>query len=182
MQGNLREDLIYFAGLFDGEGSIMIVRQASKTFMKNRIHPYYGPVCRLGMVDKDLVYQMYNVIKLGSVYEEKPYHRKRPITRWMCRRREEVRQFLELMIPFLRLKKKNAKLALKFLDDAAGNTGRPISKELNKKRHEYYLLMRSYNGVIESPATTERMGKRGRGKGMRLKQQSEPYGNIRREE
>jgi len=173
MQGNSREDLIYFAGLFDGEGSIMIVRNASESFMKNRKHPHYGLVCRIGMIDKDLIYQFHAAVGLGSVYEEKPYHHKRAITRWMCRRVDEVPLFLEKMIPFLRSKKKNALLAQEFIKECVDNRRRKISEEVHKKQHDFYLKMRILNGIVESPATTERMGKRGRDKGIRLKQQSD---------
>lgn len=171
MHGNSREDLAYFAGLFDGEGSIMIVRQNGESFMKTRIHPYIGPACRMGLINKDIIYAFQKAVNVGCVYIEKPYHRKRPMTRWQCRKKKEVRQFLELMMPYLRLKKENALLALEFLDKFPPT--KKISKEKHEAQFEYYLKMRLLNGIAELPATTERMGKRGRCKSIRLKQQSE---------
>lgn len=169
MQGNSKEDLIYFAGLFDGEGSIMIVRSASKVFMKNRIHPSYSPVARIGMVENWLMNDFQKCFGLGEVYQEKPYHRKRPITRVTIRKRQDCLDFIKMIYPYLRLKKPQADVALSFFENCwFKKIGHPMPQEISDLQYEHYLTMRKLNGIVESPATTERMGKRGRGKGIRL--------------
>lgn len=167
MQGNSREELIYFAGLFDGEGSIMIVRQNSPTFMKNRIYPYYGVVIRIGMLHEEIIRNLGKFLQYGAVYKEKPYHHKRPIVRWMCRRIEEVKLFLVELGPFLRVKQPNVILALEFIDKCNDSKRRKITEEIHQLQHSYYIKMRELNG-INSPATTERMGHQGRSKGLRV--------------
>lgn len=169
MQGNSREDLIYLAGLFDGEGSIMIVRQNSPTFMKKRIYPYYGLIIRIGMLQEGIIKSYKDILGYGTFYIEKPYHHKRPMARWTCRRKEDVSRFLRDIGPFLRVKDKNVSLALEFIEKCARlrRLGQRITPEINALNHEYYVKMRELNG-IESPATTERMGRQGRSKGLRV--------------
>lgn len=172
MQGNSREESIYLAGIFDGEGSIMVVRQSSPSFMKHRLYPYHGIVIRIGMIDQPTIESFYNFLGYGELYEEKPYHHKRPMFRYSCRRKEDVKRFLEDIGPFLRIKKDNVETAFKFIDQCTGQLGKRITPEMNKLQHDYYIKMRALNG-IDSPATTERMGHRGRSKGLRCKQQSD---------
>lgn len=170
MHGNSKEDLIYFGGLFDGEGSIMIVRSASKAFMKNRKKPSYSPVARIGMVEDWLMEDFHKAFNyIGELYREKPYHHKRPITRVTIRRRQDCLDFIKMIYPYLRLKKPQADLALSFFENCwFKQLGVSIPQEISDLQHEHYLKMRELNGITESPATTERMGKRGRGKGIRL--------------
>jgi len=167
MNGNSREELFYLAGLFDGEGSIMVVRNAAPSFMKHRIYPHYGVGIRIGMMDETSIKNFKEKLGYGSYYLEKPYHHKRPIARWTCRRNEDVSSFLEDLGPFLRLKKKNVKVALEFIEKCSGKLGKRITSEMNALRHSYYIKMRTLNG-IDSPATTERTGHRGRSKSLRV--------------
>jgi len=167
MHGNSREDLFYLAGLFDGEGSIMIVRNEAASFMKNRIYPHYGVVIRIGMIDERSISLFKEVLGYGSVYKEKSYHHKRPMWRWTCRRNNEVKKFLQDLGPFLRYKYPQVVNAESFIERCSGALGKRITPEMNELQHKFYISHRALNG-IESPATTERTGQRGRSKGLRL--------------
>lgn len=161
--------LAYIAGILDGEGSIMIQRQSSKSFMKQRaksgcFHPHYAPCIRIGMLEREPLDLIVNTTLLGEVYEEKPYHRKRPMFRWMLRAKKEIHEFLTLVMPYLIVKKKQAELCLKFVNEWVNCTSIRITPEIQAMRENAWMEMRKLNGVIASPATTEPKGKRGRDK------------------
>jgi len=159
--------LAYIAGILDGEGSIMIQRQASKSFMEQRrsrgcFHPHYSPAIRIGMLERDPLDLIVETTKIGKIYKEKSYHHKRPMFRWMIRSKQEIEDFLPLVIPFLLVKKKQAELCLKFVKEWISHNGIRLSSEVIADRENAWLQMRKLNGVITSPATTEPRGKRGR--------------------
>ena len=168
MQGNSKEALAYIAGIMDGEGSIMIMKQASETFMKNRKHAHFFPCVRVGMIDRRPLDFMVNTIQVGSVYEEKSYHHKRPMFRLCLRKKEEVVYFLNTLLPYLIVKKAQAELAIKFMQECVHKPGIPMTLEKNAIRQTYWQEMRTMNGVSDAPATTERKSKRGRDMSVRL--------------
>lgn len=161
--------LMYIAGIVDGEGSIMIMRQASKAFMEQRMkrgcsQPHYHPCIRIGMQDRAPLDFIVKNTGIGIVYEEKSYHHKRPMFRWMIRSRNDISKFLTLIRPFLLVKYKQADLALKFMNEWVSYNGRHLTPEIQEKRENSWIEMRKLNGVISTPATTKSKGKRGRDK------------------
>jgi hypothetical protein len=177
-QGNQMEVAIlaYIAGIVDGEGSIMIQRQCSESFMAQRaergcFHPHYAVAVRIGMLERIALDLIVNELKIGKVCEEKPYHHKRPMFRWMVRSKEEVVKFLNLILPYLRIKKKQALLAIKFMDEWVSFNGIRLTPEILAQREQAWGEMRKLNGVIDTPATTKPRGIRGREK-------SAPYDAI----
>lgn len=159
--------LAYIAGILDGEGSIMIQKQASKSFMEQRrkrgcFHPHYAPAIRIGMIEKKPLEFIVETTAIGKVYEEKPYHHKRSMFRWMIRSKSEVEDFLPLVIPYLLVKIKQAELCLQFMKEWVSHNGIHLTPEVITKREDAWLQMRKLNGVITLPATTEPRGKRGR--------------------
>ena len=161
--------LAYIAGIVDGEGSIMIQRQCSKAFMEQRaksgcFHPHYAVGIRIGMLERIALDLIVDELKIGKVCQEKPYHHKRPMYRWMIRSKDEVIKFLNLILPYLRVKKKQAQLAIKFMDEWVSCNGRKLTPEIISKRQRAWREMRKLNGVIDTPATTKSRGIRGREK------------------
>ena len=177
-QGNQMEVeiLAYIAGIVDGEGSIMIQRQCSKSFMAQRaksgcFHPHYAVGIRIGMTERIALDLIVDKLKIGKVSEEKPYHHKRPMYRWMIRSKEEVLKFLNYILPYLRVKKKQAVLAIKFMNEWVNCNGIRLTPEVIAHREKAWAEMRKLNGVIDTPATTKSRGIRGREK-------SSPYEAI----
>lgn len=161
--------LAYIAGIIDGEGSIMIQRQASKSFMAQRaktgcFHPHYSPGIRIGMLEREPLDLIVETTKIGFIYEEKPYHHKRPMFRWMIRSKQDIEDFLPLIMPYLIVKKQQAELCLKFIKEWVSCTGIRITPEVQAMRENAWLQMRKLNGVVTLPATTESSGRRGRDK------------------
>ena len=106
-------DLAYFAGFFDGEGCIQIASQRRQ--WKGRPYRYY----RLELVVASTNHWIIELMKFqfgGAVYEEnREGHPKshRPAWRWMiCARRAKT--FLEDVLPYLKLKRAEAEIAIKW--------------------------------------------------------------------
>lgn len=161
------EKLAYIAGIVDGEGSIMIMRQASKSFMKQRaksgcFHPHFHPCIRVGMCEKVALDFIVETTKIGHVHTEKAYHHRRPMFRWMARSRLDCLQFLKLIMPYLKVKKKQAELCIKFMENWVSSNGIRLTPEIQLERENAWLEMRKLNGVISVPATTNPRGRRGR--------------------
>lgn len=170
-QGNQMEaeKLAYIAGIVDGEGSIMIMRQASKSFMEQRakrgcFDPHYHPCIRIGMTDKSALDFIVDTTKLGKVHVEKGYHGRKVVYRWMARSREDCLQFLNLITPYLLVKKKQAELATRFMKNWVSSNGVRLTPEIQVEREKAWMEMRKLNGVISVPATTKSKGRRGRDK------------------
>lgn len=170
-QGNQMEaeKLAYIAGIMDGEGSIMIMRQASKSFMEQRakrgcFDPHYHPCIRIGMTDRSALDFLVKITKIGHVHEEKPYHGRKVVYRWMTRQRDECLQFLTLIMPYLLVKRRQAELAVKFMREWVSSNGIRLTPEIQEMRENAWMEMRKLNGVISVPATTKSKGRRGRDK------------------
>jgi hypothetical protein len=65
----LRDDAIYLAGLFDGEGCVQFLRRNRKKTKKKRTCYYNGLVCSLdiAMTDKATIYHVKKITGFGSV-------------------------------------------------------------------------------------------------------------------
>lgn len=173
MQDNPREEIAYIAGLFDGEGSIMIVRHAGENYMRitKRKTPGYSVSLSLGMIDRQLIEWLKNKLNVGNIHCEKIYHAKRPMYRWYVKNKKGCVHVLNMLMPFLRGKKQQAELQIQFINECLGlvnkrNAGVP--EELNAKREKYWLKMKELNGIDISLATTKRVGNKGRKKGVRV--------------
>lgn len=161
------EKLAYIAGILDGEGSIMIMRQASKSFMEQRaksgcFDPHYAPCIRIGMLEKGAMDFIVETTGIGKVHQEKSYCHKRPMFRWMVRSKNECLKFLTLVSPYLIVKKKQADLCMKFMNEWVSLNGVRLTPDIREKRENAWIEMRKLNGVISVPATTNPRGRRGR--------------------
>jgi hypothetical protein len=162
MQDNSKEvELSYLAGIMDGEGAIFITRDvyASK-------NPVYRCETRVGMIDQKPIMRLYNAFG-GTWLLEKPYHHKRPMYRWLGSNREVLVYTLNLLMPYLDVKKEQAILALQFIEKFPARRGHWAPTGQIDEKLEYWVKMRELNGLA-MPATTERTGKRGRSKSVRL--------------
>ena len=168
MSDNQREELIYLAGLFDGEGTITINSGYSKKYViqHHNSDMGYGVLVRIGMNDEKSIRRYHEFFGVGQYFPEKSYKGYRAMHRWQSRNQAQVKEVLLKLEPFLRLKKPQAQLALKFLEECTRPKGTRIgvsfTKEMIKKRYEFYIQIKILNGVDVtgySPATTKRMGR-----------------------
>jgi hypothetical protein len=162
MQDNQREEIIYLAGLFDGEGTICIqrdVRPADKETGRYKGATYTVTI-RVGMIEKDPMTMFLETFKVGYLDCEKTYHKFRPMWRYSIRRREHVISFLNQIKPFLRVKRPQAELALEYFNKFPKGQGyRSQGEEIWEEKEKYRVKMSSLNGVEVSPATTKRRGR-----------------------
>lgn len=113
MQDNQMQTLhiwAYIAGLLDGEGSFMITRSTDK-IGKGRKNPTYSPRVKCQMTENHGL----NFIVDNTCYGKVVYEGTRPsrpnrkgIYKWEITSRKTVKEFLDLLIPFLTVKKKCA--------------------------------------------------------------------------
>jgi hypothetical protein len=162
MQDNSKEiEYAYLAGILDGEGAIFITRDLFRS--KN---PVFRAEIRVGMIEPNAVKRMHNAFG-GSFFLEKPYHHKRPLHRWSISNREQITFCLSKLLPYLDVKKEQAKVVLDFIDKFPRRNGHWATQEEVNAKEQYWFRIRGLNGVA-MPATTERTGKRGRSKSVRL--------------
>jgi hypothetical protein len=122
-------------------------------------NPIYNVSVRIGMINKEAIYSYLKFFKVGYVDCEKIYRHFRPMYRWSCRAKDDVRLVLKTLLPYLRVKKEQAILGLRFYDEAPALRGRFLSAECLAKREQFFLNMKKLNGIDYSPATTKRMGR-----------------------
>lgn len=168
MQDNQREELIYLAGLFDGEGTITINSGYSKkhVILNHCSDMGYGVLVRIGMNDEKSIRRYHEFFGVGQYFPEKSYKGYRAMHRWQSRNQTQVKEVLLKLEPFLRLKKPQANLALRFLEECTRPKGTRIgikfTDEMIAKRYEFYIQIKILNGVDVtgySPAETKRMGR-----------------------
>lgn len=161
MQDNQREELAYLAGLFDGEGTICIQKDSRPCCKDNGKgwNPIYNVTARIGMINQDAIQLYKDVLGVGYVDCEKVYHAFRPMYRWAVRAKDDVKYVLETLLPFLRVKKAQAELGLRYYQECPSRRGLFLTPEILAKKEEFMLEMKKLNGVAISPATTKRMGR-----------------------
>lgn len=118
------EELAYMAGLFDGEGSIYIGKASSHR------QQLYSVCLSITNTDKDVL--QWAVEHFGGAVSLKPAERAHYKTRYLWRA-QAIRNtaiVLEQILPFLKIKKQQALLALRFLKLQIGK---------NRKRPRYNL-------------------------------------------
>jgi hypothetical protein len=128
-----RDDLIYFAGFFDGEGCISITRQ--KKSWGNKEQPYFHRL-RINLAQKDpsVLKELYDIVG-GTI------HCSNGIWKWYADDAFAV-QFLEAITPFLRIKKAQAELALEFSKTKKGGYG-SITAEVFDLREKLCVAVRA---------------------------------------
>jgi len=163
MYGNSKEAAMgYVGGIIDGEGAIFITHD----YFQHK-SPVHRIEIRIGMIHKEAVDFLVTTLNVGKVFLEKSYANKRPMYRLVYQNRDDIRNVLDQVYPYLLVKKSQADIAYEFLDKALGQRGRWLSEEKKEIRKNLYIRMRELNGIA-APATTERNGKRGRSRSVRL--------------
>ena len=110
-----RVDLAYMAGLFDGEGCINIKKKGR----------YYSLNCKLNMANEFLpnLYKFSFGGSLSKVPQEPPIQTQ---LAWSITSRNAT-TFLEAILPYLKLKRNEAELAIKFQNGFSHQGGNRIS-------------------------------------------------------
>ena len=134
------EDLAYFAGLVDGEGTICIMKHGVKN---GRIRlEICLSICN---TNKAIITDIRTFFSSGTVIVDKRTVRKKPLWDWEIRG-IKAKEIIKSLYPFLRIKKSHAKSALDFPLAKSGALGmNGYSKSDTEKRHEVYRILRELN-------------------------------------
>ena len=122
-----KEDLIYLAGLIDGEGWIGIkinsLREEKNSF-----------VARLSVTTTSPKIEKFlrDIIEGYSYYEPKPEGNRKPRWHWYLGRVTKLENLLKNLLPYLKCKKKQAQIVLEFLS-IRKNRGDPRKEILYKQ-------------------------------------------------
>ena len=166
MQGNPTQAALlgYIAGIIDGEGTISIYRTKPKPHWNFT----YSARMSMGMVGREVPDLLKDVIG-GNVREERVPER-RSIWRWELTGRFQMLAVLRTLLPFLRVKKEQAELAIIFCENWVNprRTHREwiVDAQELQRREDAFQEMRKLNAVgaeklhAEAGATTNRLGAR----------------------
>lgn len=150
----------YFAGLIDGEGSFVIAKTSVEKIAKSsgsKTPKYLAYFC-IGMVDREPLDKIIELIGCGKVYEERVPNR-RSIFRIRFGGRLKLMPFIENLLPYLIVKKKQAETVLDFcknwVTSEKGYHGYrlQVPEEELQRREEAYLKMRKLNAVGAAATT-----------------------------
>lgn len=140
-------DIAYLAGILDGEGTIHI--NATKT---NKIDGYIKPYkynlhVKVRTCDKILAPLFKEFFKIGSLHECKAYKVNHNISYEYHTASNNAIKVIKILLPYLKVKTKQAKLAIKF-QNIKGNltyTGKQLSKRCYDFQSRCYFNMKKLN-------------------------------------
>ncbi len=134
----------YIAGFFDGEGCISI----SKYQGKNNRTPVYSLQVVIVQKGIDALFEMYELVGVGSFHERKKYHvgtyewRIPPI---------DAADFLKEILPYLKSKKQEAEIAIEYQSKQGhkNSTGKgyTVPQNLIDEKEAYYLQLQKLKGT-----------------------------------
>ena len=139
-----KTDLAYMAGLFDGEGCISLARHSSGR--------YYNVACYIVMTN-EYILQLFCFRFGGRVsrkYNRPMNPKHQPYWRWSISSRQAY-HFLKTIYPYLIIKKPQAEVAFKFIEEHTYHTGsyKLTDKQIALKEADAILmskLNRPYRG------------------------------------
>lgn len=150
-----REELIWFAGLFDGEGCIRIVG-APPSEKQKRTQTGFSLELKVNMTHKETIDKVIQIVGFGTYCtREAPSPKHRPIYGWVvrCRQAEAV---LEAIKPFLVTKKAEAEIAERFSKIPKHMAA--FRPEFQKAKVDLYWEMRSFKGIKGTAETSATKG------------------------
>lgn len=137
----------YLAGIIDGEGCITINRTKTNN-IDGYIKPFkYTVHLKVRTCDKILAPFCHNKFKIGSLHICKAYKENHNKSyEWHCGS-NNVSKVLEVLLPYLKVKKKQAKIALQF-QKSKGNltySGKALSLKSYNYQEKCYFKMKGLN-------------------------------------
>ncbi len=132
----------YFAGLFDGEGSINIVRGVSGKRNEAR-RSSWGVVCSVKMTDEETIKAMRDCFG-GNMGEKYSYRRNgnKPQFYWQTRAKSAM-AFLRKIYPYLKIKKREADIAFLFEGEITRGYSVRLNNEQQARRENLKLQLES---------------------------------------
>ncbi|MDD5510897.1 MAG: hypothetical protein PHI12_08805 [Dehalococcoidales bacterium] len=104
-------DLAYIGGLFDGEGNIQIVKRSPLSNRRDTYHLVVRVCLVEDYIPKWLAFAFGGSVNKRLREQVNPHHR--DVYTWYCSQ-QIAANFLRAVLPYLKLKKAQAEIALKF--------------------------------------------------------------------
>ena len=98
-----KEDLAYIAGVIDSDGCISINKDIKK----------YKPTIEIVQVQPEAINFM-NKIFEGKIIKKSNHKNRKDLYRWRIQSRNNLKIFLEAILPFLKIKRKQAKIVINY--------------------------------------------------------------------
>ena len=140
-----KELICYTAGMIDGEGSIQI--NPSHPGQKKQKHCYFCLTLQVSSTDGKSLRSLRNDwdnIGSWSMYQPKGNGKNQIAYNWRMYS-NDAQYVLEKIVPYLRIKKERAKLALEFNKLKVKNIGDRLTEQQKIKRRKVALKLRSLN-------------------------------------
>ncbi len=136
------------AGFIDGEGCIHIAKRKPQSKGKSIDYDLTLKISNQNLESLKRISEIFdcgNVLKVSG--KGATYKYKRQMFQWQCYS-QEAGNVLKKILPFLTIKKQEAKLAIEFLDIKKKTTNyHGLSNETLKLRDSYYLKMREFKNL-----------------------------------
>lgn len=126
--------LAYWAGLFDGEGSVVIANHNNGSQLKVTLPNTYTPI----------VQELFQLF--GGSYSEHPGVgiNDKPFARWELSHKDNINRFLINILPYLRIKREQALIGLAFAK-TVGNRGQRLTHEIKVLRESLESSLHKLN-------------------------------------
>jgi hypothetical protein len=145
------EEISYIAGFFDGEGNVNIYKTDTKnnTEVQQRLCPKYELSVSMYNTDMGIIEWLYEVF--GGYFQIKnkggkpPYRKESYVVRLGC---NKASAFLEMLYPYLKIKKEQAKIAIEFQKvkiDKTSRFAKITPKQLDFFENSYLQLRQLIN-------------------------------------
>ena len=132
----------YLAGIIDGEGCISLVYHKPK---KGRINNSIFIKVRVGNTSPDLILRLSEWWPESRVYPHKRKKGHKQSWSWMTSTRSSSIKFLRFILPYLCIKKTQARLVLTYFSSTRRCCGSTVPEEEIDKRHRFVMIMKKLN-------------------------------------
>lgn len=138
-------ELAYLAGFFDGEGCINISRSVKKT--KPHHSPGYSLQVVISQNDHDLLAEWQAKMNLGSIQCRDMSEVGYGITYAWHITAKQAMGFLRTLLPYLRLKKEQAELAISFQENIGRHNQYNMTNDVLENRETIYKRLQEMKGT-----------------------------------
>lgn len=130
----------YMAGFLDGEGTITLVKA---TWKRNRAGFQYQPLVSLANTNRGVLEQIVGLCGNGRITVTNSPHVTHKLGYCVRFSTNQIRHVLPQLLPYLRIKKRQAQLLLKFL--SFRTAGKHLSDETYRRMEDIRMQLRGLN-------------------------------------
>ena len=143
MEGNIINNIIYFAGIFDGEGCVMIVK--TMRIKRKEISPDYYLKLSISNTNKNIMEWIKDNIGGNYILYISKRQKEKDVYKWFLSG-ERAYNLLIKIFPYSIIKNKQIKIGMEFFNEKCNCQGRKkISTEETLKREYYWKVMKELN-------------------------------------